>query len=99
MDELVRWLAPYLARFELPDQNAAPTDLPLALNAAFGLDFTGARLTQALAAAVQAQSGGRVFLQPAPRPPGAQREGAYLALSGQRRLLITAGQPVVEWLD
>jgi hypothetical protein len=101
IDDLVRWLAPSLARFELPDPSQAPPDLPLVLNAAFGLDFQGTRLIQALAPAVSQHSGGRVTLRPVERPIEGSREGAYVALSGEgreRQVLISATGRVAEWV-
>lgn len=101
-DELVQWLAGSLSRFELPDPDLAPPDLPLTLNAAFGLDLGGTRLIQALAPAVAQHSGGRVTLRAVERPVDSSRQGAHVVLDGdgrQRRLLISATDPVAEWLD
>jgi hypothetical protein len=93
------WLAVALSQFQVPRPESAPPDAEQMLAAAFLGDFAGVQLVHDFAQAVDARTQGRVTLRsldPQDFPFQVRGPGAYLALVGERRLILApAAQPVM----
>jgi len=98
----IEWLAAALARFEVPEPFSAPPGTTDLLGASFATDFSGGDLIRDVAQAVRDRTGGRVTLRtrdPQDFPSPVRGPAAYLALVGERALIITPDGPFVAFID